>query len=193
MPTSPFCRTITPDWESLIQCVSRKGTPRRAHVLELFLDPEVKQAICERYGLLDGLDEDDPFFLQRREIALQRFLGYDYVLCGLERLDMPMYWHIARDTADLERETGRTFIDEHSGPITTWDEFEAYPWPDPQDATNKALEWYEKNLPDDMCVLGGLTGHFAENLSWLMGYETLCYALYDQRALVRAISVFSEL
>jgi uroporphyrinogen decarboxylase len=32
------------------------------------------------------------------------------------------------------------------------------------------------------------TSHFAEYLTWLMGYETLCYALYDQRDLVRAIS-----
>lgn len=188
MPTSPFSRAITPDWESLIQCVSRQGIPQRVHVLELFLDPEIKQTICDRYGLLDEQDEGDPFFVQRREIALQRFLGYDYVLCGLEGLNMPVRYLTARDTADLERQTGRHFIDEHSGPITTWDEFEAYPWPDPQAATTKALEWYEKNLPDDMCVLGGLTGHFAENLSWLMGYETLCYLLYDQRDLVQAIA-----
>jgi uroporphyrinogen decarboxylase len=31
-------------------------------------------------------------------------------------------------------------------------------------------------------------GHFAEHISWLMGYETLCYALYDQRDLVQAIA-----
>ena len=41
------------------------------------------------------------------------------------------------------------------------------------------------NLPDDMCVIGsGGFAHFAEYLTWLMGYETLCYALYDQRDLV---------
>jgi uroporphyrinogen decarboxylase len=152
------------------------------------LDPEVKQAICDRYSLVDGLNEDDPFYLQRREIAIQRFLGYDYVLCGLEGLDMPMNWQTAEDTAEIKRAIGRLFIDEHRGPITTWEEFEAYPWPDPQAATSEALGWYEENLPDDMCVLGGLTGHFAENLSWLMGYETLCYALYDQPDLVRAIA-----
>ena len=33
-------------------------------------------------------------------------------------------------------------------------------------------------------IFGGLTGSFAEYLSWLMGYETLCYALYDQTDLV---------
>jgi uroporphyrinogen decarboxylase len=188
MPESPFAQDVTPDWESLVRCVARQGTPRRVHFLELFLDEEIKRTICARYGLLEGLAEDDPFFVLQREVALQRFLGYDYVLCGLEGLDMPVNWLTAEDTAEIKREAGREFINEHRGPITTWAEFEAYPWPDPQAATSKALEWYQENLPGDMCVLGGLTGHFAENLSWLMGYETLCYALYDQRDLVQAIA-----
>jgi uroporphyrinogen decarboxylase len=188
MPASPFAKEITPDWESLVRCVARKGTPERVHNLELFLDEETKQAICTRYGLTENLSESDPAYLLRREIALQRFLGYDYVLCGLEGLEMPVNWLNAEDTAGNKREAGRDFINEHRGPITTRGEFEAYPWPDPKDATSLALEWYEKNLPDGMCVLGGLTGHFAENLSWLMGYETLCYALYDQRDLVQAIA-----
>lgn len=39
-----------------------------------------------------------------------------------------------------------------------------------------------------MCIIGsGGFAHFAEYLSWLMGYETLCYALYDNRDLVAAI------
>ncbi len=36
-------------------------------------------------------------------------------------------------------------------------------------------------------LIGGLTGHIAEELTWLMGYETLCFALYEQRDLVKAI------
>jgi uroporphyrinogen decarboxylase len=40
-----------------------------------------------------------------------------------------------------------------------------------------------------MCLIGGGGfAHFAEYLTWLMGYETLCYALYDQRDLVGAIA-----
>ena len=50
------------------------------------------------------------------------------------------------------------------------------------------MEWAQKNLPDNMCMVGGLTGSIYENLSWLMGSETLCYALYEQRDLVSAIS-----
>jgi uroporphyrinogen decarboxylase len=51
------------------------------------------------------------------------------------------------------------------------------------------LRWYQKNLPEDMCI-AAFSGfaHFNEFLTGLMGYETLCYALYDQRDLVAAIS-----
>jgi uroporphyrinogen decarboxylase len=188
VPASPFSKDITPDWEGLKQCISRAGTPQRVHFLELFLDPEIKQVICDRFDLASDLKESDPYYYFQREIAIQRFLGYDYVLCGVTGLDMPMNWHVTEDTADNKRAIGRIFVDEHKGPITSWTEFENYPWPDLQNARTSALEWCEKNLPDDMCVLGGLTGHFAENLSWLMGYETLCYALYDEPDLVRAIA-----
>lgn len=80
-------------------------------------------------------------------------------------------------------------MDERNGPITNWAEFEAYPWPDPAAATTRALEWYERHLPDDMCIIGsGNFAHFAEHLTWLPGYETLCLLLYDQRDLVQAIA-----
>ncbi|GAI76335.1 unnamed protein product, partial [marine sediment metagenome] len=76
----------------------------------------------------------------------------------------------------------------HKGPITNWESFENYPWPDPDKAGARSLEWYERSLPDDMCIIGsGGFAHFAEYLTWLMGYESLCYALYDQRDLVKAI------
>jgi uroporphyrinogen decarboxylase len=184
-----FTTSITPDWEALVRCIRREGTPARVHHIELFLDPEVQDAVCERFGLADALDPKDPFYAQKRLIALQRFLGYDYVRCGLEDFVMPMRRLSIEDTASLQRESGRSFIEEHRGPITNWDEFEAYPWPDPWAASTRSLEWYEANLPDDMCVIGsGGFAHFAEYLTWLLGYETLCYALYDQRDLVSAIS-----
>ena len=80
-------------------------------------------------------------------------------------------------------------MNENTGPITNWEEFEKYPWPDPARASTRALEWYERNLPDDMCVIAsGSFSQFNEYLTWLMGYQNLCYALYDQRELVQAIS-----
>jgi uroporphyrinogen decarboxylase len=181
-------RSSKPDWEGLVANILRRGTPDRAYHLELFQDAEIADAIADRYDLLDGLDPGDPFYAERREIAVQRFCGFDYVCGRLEGLTMPLLVHTVADTADLARAGGREFQDEHRGPIMSWEDFEAYPWPDPTAAgATRSLEWYQENLPDDMCLVGRGIGHFAEYLSWLMGYETLCYALYDARDLVEAL------
>jgi len=98
-----FRRSVAPDAEAFLANLRRRGTPKRAYLLELFFDGEVKDAICERFGLTAGLGGDDPFHEQKREIALQRFLGYDYVLGQL-----PVWW-LSRnplktaDTAALAR------------------------------------------------------------------------------------------
>jgi uroporphyrinogen decarboxylase len=189
MNRSPFCREVKPDWEGLLRCIRREGTPQRVHHIELFLDAEVQDAICARYGLLDGLDEADPFYDLKRQVTIQRFLGYDYVRCGLDGWEMPLNRTTIEDTADLKRTGGRSYVDEHTGPITNWKEFEAYPWPGAAKLSTRSLKWYERNLPDDMCVIGsGGFAHFAEYLNWLMGYETFCVALYEQRDLVAALS-----
>jgi len=190
---NPFSKIVTLDWQGLLKCLRRDGTPERVHFIELFLDKEVQEEICRRYDLLDALDPDDPFFNHRRQILLQSFLGYDYVLYPESlgetvdsRLILPQL--IAADSASLVRRSGRVYVEEHKGPITSWKEFESYPWPDPQADNVSSLEWFEKNLPENMCLIGGLVGSIYENLSFLMGYETLCYALQDQRDLVAAIS-----
>ena len=184
-----FAIDVTPNWEGLRDSIMRQGEPDRVHCIELFLDGEIQQAICQRYGLLADLDPDAPAYGMQRQVEIQRFLGYDHVRCGVDGLSWPMNRINTEDTADLKRASGRSYIDEHVGPITSWEEFEQYPWPKVEDVSTASLEWCQANLPDDMCVIGGGGfAHFAEHLSWLMGYETLCYALFDQRDLVQAMA-----
>ncbi len=178
-----------PDADALISCLRREGTPRRVHVLELFLDDEMQDTIVRRFGLAEGIAPRDPFAREKRQVALQRFLGSDYVRCKVEEVDWTWNQTAIADTSPASRrEGGRLFTDEHRGPIATWEEFDSYPWPDYSRASTRSLEWYQKNLPDDMCIASGGSGHFAELLTWLMGYETLCFALYDDPDLVRAIA-----
>jgi len=185
----PFAINQTPDWHGLLRCIRRDGTPRRVHSIEVLTDTEIVDAVTEGFELADGLDRDDHFYPLRRIIALQRFLGYDYVLCSLGNFEMPVQRRGVSDTARLARASGRQYLDMQKGPVSSWDNFSTFPWPDQTAASTESLEWYEKNLPEDMCViaLGGF-GHFAEHLSWLMGYQRFCVALYEQRDLVAAIS-----
>ena len=182
-------RESKPDWEGLVANILRRGTPERVYHIELFQDGEIADAIAARYGLLDDLDPSDPFYAERREIAIQRFCGFDYVCSRLEGMDYPLFTQMVGDTASLARAGGRSFHDEHRGPIMSWEDFERYPWPDPAaPGAERELEWFQANLPDDMCIVARGIGHFAEFLCWLMGYEALCYALYDQRDLVEALA-----
>ncbi len=186
---SPFSVDIVPDWQGFLRCLRREGTPERVFFVELLIDEEVKAAVSQQFGLMDDVQADDPHYMLEYEIRVQRFLGYDYVRWGADDVGVKIDRHTAPDTANLARAGGRTFVDEHRGPIATWGEFEVYPWPDPEKITVRQLQWLEENLPEDMCVIGSCGfAHFAEYLTWLMGYETLCYALYDQRDLVAAIS-----
>ncbi|MCE5257432.1 MAG: hypothetical protein LLG44_00035 [Chloroflexi bacterium] len=187
--SKPFSVSVTPDWQGLVDCILRKGTPKRVHHIELFLDGEVQEAICQRFDLVSDLNPTDPAYPLQRQIAIQRFLGYDYVRCPVQGLDFQFNYHHADDTAALERANGRSYMDEHRGPITTWEEYEAFPWPQTSQLSTQTLEWFERNLPEDMGIIAsGGFAHFAEHLTWLFGYESLCYALYDQRDLVKAIS-----
>jgi uroporphyrinogen decarboxylase len=179
--------TVRPDWEGLVRCIKRQGTPPRVFHLELFLDAEVQTELCARFGIGTDIPPSDPFCAEKRHMALMAFLGYDTVRCKPEGVEFSVHRESAEDSAGLARRGGRSFVDEHRGPITSWEEFEAYPWPDAKAVSHRSLEFYEKNLPEGMCVATGGIAHFCEYVVWLMGYETLCYTLFENRPLVLAI------
>ena len=181
-------RPFEPNGQGLVDNIARKGTPDRVYNMELFHDGEIRAAICERFELDKGLDPNAPRFGEKLFIAFHRFLGFDYASVFPLGQAWPFKDEVTADTAELSRGQ-RSYRDEHAGPITNWEEFEKYPWPDPHaPEMTSDLEWWSENLPDDMCLVGRSLGHFCEYLTWLMGYETLCFALYDQRDLVKAIS-----
>jgi uroporphyrinogen decarboxylase len=181
-------RPFQPDWEGLVANIRRKGTPDRVYHLELFHDAEIRDAIIERFDLEDGLNPNDPDYPRRRHLTFLRFIGSDFVRVAVEHQGWSFHNDQTADSAELSRGQ-RNFRDEHRGPISNWEEFESYPWPDPNHPEGtRDLEWWQEHLPDDMCLCTGSCGHFAEYLTWLMGYETLCYALYDDPDLVRAVA-----
>jgi len=179
---------VQTDYEAFLANLRLEGTPKRVHYLELFLDGEIKQRIIRRYGIGSELSEEDPYYYWKMEIELQRFLGYDYVTCGIGGLEFPRETLHADDTTshvDQKREQ-RNWTDEHKGPVNSWEDFERYTWPDPANFTTDDLEWLSANLPDDMCILSGCHSIF-EQVTWLMGYERLCYAIHDTPDLVDAM------
>ena len=184
-----FSTPLEPDIGEMVDVLFRRRLPRRVHHVELFLDREIKEAVCGRFGLSDGLDGSDPLFETKRDVSMQSFLGYDMFRVGVARKTVfPTTTLSAQDTTSLPSQgrAVRDWQEEHGGPIQGWKDFDAYPWPKVADIDFSPLEWLERNLPGNMGCYE-LTAHIFEILSFLLGYETLCYFVVDQPALVDAI------
>ena len=184
-----FSQPVQPDISEMTDVLFRRRAPRRVHHIELFLDVEIKEAVASRFDLAAGLDRGDPLYDTKRDVELHAFLGYDMFRVGVARKTVfPTATVAAADTtaAAAQARGEREWQEEHAGPIQGWSDFEGYPWPKVSDIDFSPLEWLEKNLPPGMGCYE-LTAHVFEILSFLLGYESLCYAVVDQPDLVDAI------
>ena len=179
---------IEPNVQGLCEWMLERKPQPRVHHVELFQDAPVQSAIADAYGLWQGVDLQDPIGALRAQIKLQSFLGYDMIRIQ-PRVPMGFYRINTDDTVDAasgQAKGQRSWADEHSGPISSWETFESFPWPSIDDYDFREFEWAEKNLPDGLGVYT-LTAHILEHTTWLMGYETLCLKLYDDPELVQAV------
>ena len=80
----------------------------------------------------------------------------------------------------------RSFLVSDSGPITSWEAFEKYEWPECPGEINLWAKEIAAILPQGMKILN-LPGGLFEWTTWLMGMEPFSFALYDQPDLVDAV------
>jgi uroporphyrinogen decarboxylase len=175
------------DVPGLLKNLRRQGTPDRTFFIELYLDEEMKDAIGARFRLFDHLNPADPLYAVQRMVPLYRFLGYEAVRFKIgETVWKKVADVTSQDTAGLQRQSGRAWAREGVGPVASWEDFEKYPWPDPSDFDMAGLEWMERNIPDDMAIVGACTTVFAQ-ASQLLGFEGMSYLLADQPDLAAAV------
>jgi uroporphyrinogen decarboxylase len=189
MMMKTFSRQVQPDVAEMVDVLFRRRPPGRVHHVELFLDAEIKDAVVQRFGLCQRLDASDPLFETKRDMELHSFLGYDIFRVGIARKTVFETATIAATDTTSQRGQERPVRDwqeEHAGPIQGWKDFDSYHWPRVSDIDFSPLEWLERNLPPTMGCYE-LTAHIFEILSFLLGYESLCYAVVDQPDLVDAI------
>jgi len=198
---SRFSGKRQPNFENFRRTILRKGPPGPVPFVELFADPGMVEAVLgERFDvdlhryieepLVNVSAEDLRGLLKAVEMYL-RFsyeMGYDYVAM-VTGLAFRRGQVAAADTAAQVNWAGglRYWQDESGGPIQTWEDFEAYPWPHPEDVSYAAFEFLNTLLPDGMKMSAFQFGGVFENATWLMGLERFSYALRDDPALVEAI------
>lgn len=199
---------VEPDVEALINCIRRQGQPQRVYYIELFLDEEIQQRLCERFEIGADITRDE-FAEVKRRVQLHRFLGYDafradlkitelWELNGLSSEDTacprPRAFCESRNRGEAGRRAqlaGRkrdehSWMQEHAGPIQSWQDYEEFPWPSVSQIDFGPIEWLEKNLPENMGCYD-LTAGILGTVTRLLGMESLCFKIFDEPELVEAV------
>lgn len=136
-------------------------------------------------------DEEEKIYLQRY-IEFFFKMGYDYVpdirpFYFLMAMIKPKV-RIAKDTATVApRKGGREWAEEGKGVITSWEDFERFPWERMEIQMEEYYKFLSKNLPEGMKTMtcGSI---FEQLLERLLGFEGLFYLLHDQPDLVKAVA-----
>jgi len=198
-PTSRVRRN--PNFDNLLRTLQRQGPPGPVPFLELAADPGMIQAVLGdkhnwgSFALYGGLEIAEK---QQRELRGTAILdltlrfyyenGYDCVPVWTGPQFPRSNYRLGTDPTVVGDSFDGTRIwqDEVTGPIQNWADFEAYPWPKPEDMSYRAVEYLNSVVPEGMKVSANFFGIF-EISSWLVGFQPLCYALFDQPDLVAAI------
>ena len=168
-----------PEFENLLR-VLRREKPSRPTLFEFFLNESLHRRAAPGLSVpvrgTPGAAQDD---LRLRTLAF-RNLGYDYSTVGVPGFGFPH--------GDQERK--QTISQNDGVMITDRKSFDAYAWPDPDQADYAALETLGRELPRGMkLVVFGPCG-VLENATAILGYENMCFLIADDERL--AADVFAE-
>lgn len=179
-----------PDAAGFIRSLMQRGKSHRVPLVEYIVDdivmrPVVEQ-LLERTWIPPGPDSAPSTGYLDNFIAFWQGMGYDFVRFELS-LPFPERTTRIPDAAPGSTKD-RAWPDEHQGLITTWEQFEQYPWPKVEDFDFTPFHYLNDRLPEGMGLISSHGGGVFEHLSWIMSFEGLCTALYEDATLVQAVA-----
>lgn len=148
-------------------------------LIELGIDPLIKEKILRRPFNCDSIED---------EIVFMQAMGYDFI-----KIQPIIHFNVSRqkikktpDSVHKNTSPDRAWSAEHVGIISSWEDFEKYPWPKIEDIDYSRFELARKILPDNMGIIGQYGDIFTT--TWeMMGFETFAMAIYDNPELVQVI------
>ena len=147
----------TPNKDRFKKIILRQEIPQYPPFMELHIDTEiVKEFVEKELGrkLIKPLPED----IGTKEAYLRNYiecwyrLGFDCIrLTSDFRFKAGLHFTSktrgSQDTAELAR-SERKWTEEGQGIISSWEDFEKYPWPSLDDVDNWAMDFISANLPE---------------------------------------------
>ena len=163
-------KTREPDFSQILK-VLKGERPARPVLFELFMNERVYTRFSGR------AHTGDKAASLRRLIDAYAAGGYDYVTTNASEMSFP--------SGEKHREKSISLNDGVT--ITDWASFERYPWPDPEKGDFSGLDDAAACLPDGMKLMVMGPMGVLENVISLMGYDNLCFAIYEEPELVQTL------
>ena len=163
-----------PDINNLYK-VFRREEPSRPTLFELFLNKPLYERLAER-KLPDGTAN---YAIENLKLVIDAFAaaGYDYASAQACAIGFKNKRHDKKKTISLNE--GFVITDEES--------FEAYDWPEPDNCDYSMLDVAAQYMPEGMKLMVMGPSGVLENTIALTGYDNLCYMIYENHALAKAI------
>ncbi len=176
-----------PDFDHFLRAVTTRE-PGPVPVGDLFADAETISAFLgEDVPRMAGVrDLSEGMKILEKTIQFSARAGWDFVTAHSILGFTGLTYNITENMSPEVAAGKRGFLDDNAGPIMSWDDFEAYPWPESPGTINIANRALSQMVPDGMKLMV-LPGGLFEWTSWLMGLVPFSYALTDQPDLVDAI------
>ena len=162
---------LKPDINNFYKVLRREKTERPV-LFEFFMNKRLYENIigCK-------LDEDDMFNYLKGVTDAFAKIGYDYVTVHASNFSYNAAEQRRISTVSLNE--GFVITDEAS--------FEKYIWNNPDDYDYSILKKLEEYLPDGMKLMVMGPGGVLENTIRLVGYENLCFMIYEDPELLKMI------
>jgi len=164
---------IALDLDGWYRNMRREGMTNRVFYFEHGVDETIQNQLDERFLISGGLNKSCPHYPDLRRALIHRFLGQEF-------------FRVFPEGAEIKVPTkGGNWAEESVGMIADWEDLERFKWPHSTHMDTSMLEYYEKNLPEDMRV-------FVVMKPWeitrdLIGFENLCYKLFEDRNFIRQV------
>ncbi len=172
----------TPDFSQLLKVLNRE-VPDRPVLFEFFFDDEVYQNITGKKLKADTRWPNLTNLHDRGTVVVEAFekTGYDYATIQGSAFDIMfnVFKNKSAENATVSLNEGKFIYDRQS--------FESFPWSEPEQFDYSHLDTLADIMPDGMkLIVNGPCG-ILEIVIQLIGYERLCYLLFDDPDLVKDV------
>ena len=161
-----------PDFSNILKVLKREN-PSRPTLFEFFLNDDLYDLLLQGYVV----NNQDGLGRWRKMMRAYWTAGYDYVTIMASDFSFP----------SIEHEHLASISQSSPGLITDYDSYEQYQWPDPDDYDYDRLDTLAPELPEGMRFIAWGPGGVLENVTSLLGFETLCFMQAEDPDLLQAI------